>query len=150
MIDCASRPPEVAREVKLLSLDIKSLALDGVFEGYASLFGKEDLGHDIVLWSTTTGGRERPEDIRAYLHRHLHPGAIVALHDGIGRGTFLPSAAFARELASRREAELKALPSVIEQSLEDGYRFATVSQLVALDQGFAAGGELSAPVAPTA
>jgi peptidoglycan/xylan/chitin deacetylase (PgdA/CDA1 family) len=109
-----------------------------------------ELGHDIVLWSTTTGGRERPEDIRAYVHRHLHPGAIVALHDGIGRGTFLPSAAFARELAARRAAELRALPSVIEQSVEDGYRFVTVSQLVALDQGLALGGELSTPVAPTA
>jgi peptidoglycan-N-acetylglucosamine deacetylase len=119
--------------------------LTGVATRYAA-----ELGHDIVLWSTTTGGRERPEDIRAYLHRHLHPGAIVALHDGIGRGTFLPSAAFARELASRRAAELRALPSVIEQSVEGGYRFVTVSQLVALDQGFAGGGELSVPVAPTA
>ncbi len=49
MIDTLNRPPEVAREVRLLQLDIKSLALDGQFEGYASLFGKEDLGHDIVL-----------------------------------------------------------------------------------------------------
>ncbi len=49
MTDRLTRPPEVAREVKLLPLDIKSLALDGVFEGYASLFNKEDLGRDIVL-----------------------------------------------------------------------------------------------------
>ncbi len=32
-----------------MPLDIKSIALDGLFEGYASLFNKEDLGHDIVL-----------------------------------------------------------------------------------------------------
>lgn len=49
MTDRMTRPPEVAGHVKLLSLDIKSLALDGVFEGYASLFNKEDLGHDVVL-----------------------------------------------------------------------------------------------------
>jgi len=49
MADTLTRPPEVAREVNLLSLDMKSLSLDGVFEGYASLFNKEDLGHDIVL-----------------------------------------------------------------------------------------------------
>ena len=49
MIDRTARPPEVAREVNLLSLDIKSLALDGNFEGYASLFNREDLGHDIVM-----------------------------------------------------------------------------------------------------
>jgi peptidoglycan/xylan/chitin deacetylase (PgdA/CDA1 family) len=121
--------------------------LTGVAIRYAA-----ELGHDVVLWSTTTGGREHPDDIRAYLHRRLHPGAIVALHDGIGRGTFLPSAAFARELATRREAELRALPSVIEQALEDGYRFVTVSQLVELDQAWAGGSasELAAtgPAAP--
>ncbi len=49
MIETTTRPPEVAREVKLYPLDIKSLSLDGLFEGYASLFGKEDLGHDIVM-----------------------------------------------------------------------------------------------------
>ena len=113
--------------------------LTGVATRYAA-----ELGHDIVLWSTTTGGRERPEDIRDYLHRHLHPGAIVALHDGIGRGTFLPSASFARALADRRAAEVRALPSVIEQALADGYRFVTVSQLVDLDQGV----DVAAPASP--
>ncbi len=49
MPDISTRPPEVAREVRLCPLDIKSLSLDGLFEGYASLFGKEDLGHDIVM-----------------------------------------------------------------------------------------------------
>jgi len=37
------------RETKRLPLDIKAVGADGVFEGYASLFGKEDLGRDIVL-----------------------------------------------------------------------------------------------------
>ena len=95
-------------------------------------------------------GASAPRTSGPTCHRHLHPGAIVALHDGIGRGTFLPSAAFARELADRRAAEVRALPSVIEQSIEDGYRFVTVSQLVALDQALGVGGELSVPVAPTA
>ena len=49
MTDRMNRPPEVAREVKFCALDLKSVALDGVFEGYASLFNKEDLGHDVVL-----------------------------------------------------------------------------------------------------
>lgn len=49
MTETLTRPPEVAREVKLLPLDIKSVGLDGLFEGYASLFHKEDLGHDIVM-----------------------------------------------------------------------------------------------------
>ena len=105
--------------------------------------------------TTSCCGRRRPVGASSprtsgpTCHRHLHPGAIVALHDGIGRGTFLPSAAFARELADRRAAEVRALPSVIEQSLEDGYRFVTVSSWSRSIRPWR-GGELSAPVAPTA
>ncbi len=36
-------------EVKFISLDFKQADADGSFEGYASLFGREDLGRDIVL-----------------------------------------------------------------------------------------------------
>ena len=49
MTDLMNRPPEVAREVKFCALDLKKVALDGVFEGYASRFNREDLGHDVVL-----------------------------------------------------------------------------------------------------
>ena len=43
-----TRPLEAAREVKLTSFDLKDVALDGTFEGYASLFYREDLGRDVV------------------------------------------------------------------------------------------------------
>jgi HK97 family phage prohead protease len=36
-------------ESKFTALDLKAIADDGAFEGYASLFNREDLGHDIVL-----------------------------------------------------------------------------------------------------
>lgn len=36
-------------EVKFISLDFKQADADGSFEGYASLFNREDLGRDIVL-----------------------------------------------------------------------------------------------------
>lgn len=36
-------------EVKFISLDFKRADIDGSFEGYASLFNREDLGRDIVL-----------------------------------------------------------------------------------------------------
>lgn len=32
-----------------LPLDVKSVGDDGVFEGYASLFNREDLGHDVIM-----------------------------------------------------------------------------------------------------
>jgi HK97 family phage prohead protease len=38
-----------APEVKFTSLDFKQTDADGTFEGYASLFGREDLSRDVVL-----------------------------------------------------------------------------------------------------
>lgn len=36
-------------EARFTALDLKSVGEDGTFEGYASLFGREDLGRDIVM-----------------------------------------------------------------------------------------------------
>ncbi|HEX7072578.1 MAG TPA: HK97 family phage prohead protease [Hyphomicrobiaceae bacterium] len=44
-----TRPLMAAREVKLTSLGLKDVTLDGTFEGYASLFHREDLGRDVVM-----------------------------------------------------------------------------------------------------
>ncbi|MDX2155136.1 MAG: HK97 family phage prohead protease [Hyphomicrobiaceae bacterium] len=35
-------------EAVFTALDLKSIADDGLFEGYASLFNREDLGHDVI------------------------------------------------------------------------------------------------------
>ncbi|GBF27113.1 hypothetical protein MnTg02_02158 [bacterium MnTg02] len=40
---------DVQGEVKFASVDLKRVDADGLFEGYASLFGREDQGHDVVL-----------------------------------------------------------------------------------------------------
>jgi peptidoglycan/xylan/chitin deacetylase (PgdA/CDA1 family) len=54
------------------------------------------------------------------------------MHDGIGAGTFDRTAAFARDLAEKRADEIKALPAILESALEEGYRFVTVSELLAI------------------
>jgi uncharacterized protein len=41
-------PLEAAREMKFTALSLKEVGLDGVFEGYASLFDRQDLGRDVV------------------------------------------------------------------------------------------------------
>jgi uncharacterized protein len=41
-------PPPRAAEVKFTSNTLQALTDDGVFEGYASLFDRTDLGHDVV------------------------------------------------------------------------------------------------------
>ncbi len=38
-----------AREIKLLAEPVGGIDVDGVFEGYASLFGVADLGKDVVM-----------------------------------------------------------------------------------------------------
>jgi HK97 family phage prohead protease len=38
-----------AHEVKFMAFDCKAVEADGTFEGYASIFHREDMGHDIVL-----------------------------------------------------------------------------------------------------
>ena len=40
--------PTSAPELKFTRLDLKRVEPDGSFEGYASLFDTEDLGHDVI------------------------------------------------------------------------------------------------------
>jgi HK97 family phage prohead protease len=42
------QPPFRPPETKRLSIELKSIDADGTFTGYASLFGREDLSHDVV------------------------------------------------------------------------------------------------------
>jgi len=49
MIETGEVLQERASEVKFCALDLKEVTLDGAFEGYASLFNREDLGRDIVM-----------------------------------------------------------------------------------------------------
>ena len=44
-----ARPLEAVREVKLTSLGLKDVSFNGIFEGYACLFHREDLGRDIIV-----------------------------------------------------------------------------------------------------
>jgi HK97 family phage prohead protease len=48
-MDAGPAPPlAAAREVKFTALRLEEVSLDGVFEGYASLFDRQDLGRDVV------------------------------------------------------------------------------------------------------
>ena len=51
-----------------------------------------ELGYDVLLWSVTrgAGGVGTPAAVADHLARTVGPGDVVALHDGIGRGTFRP------------------------------------------------------------
>jgi peptidoglycan-N-acetylglucosamine deacetylase len=90
------------------------------------------LGYDVLLWTAiiTRPPGTRSEVIREYAAERFGPGSIMAMHDGIGAGTFDRTAAFARDLIEKRQDEIKALPAILESALEQGYRFVTVSELM--------------------
>jgi peptidoglycan-N-acetylglucosamine deacetylase len=105
----------------------------GVLTGDAADISAQ-LGYDVLLWTAIIAQPPgtRPEIIREYAADRFAPGNIVAMHDGIGAGTFDRNAAFARDLIEKRTDEIKALPAILESALEQGYRFATVSELMAI------------------
>ena len=93
-----------------------------------------DLGHDLAMWSVGRGPADTVADddiagVRDHLLAAVHPGAIVILHDGIGRSAFEWSGPD-EQLVTQRTTELEALPAVIERYLAEGYEFATVSELI--------------------
>lgn len=86
-----------------------------------------DAGEQLVLWSTTRGGPEI-DGSAAVLHHlsaDLRPGAIIDLHDGTGINQHDPM------LLRRREEELAVLPAFLDRAKARGYRFLTVSDLLA-------------------
>jgi len=92
-----------------------------------------ELGYDVLLWSVTRGGAGvgTPASVADHLARTVAPGDVVALHDGIGRGTFHPRGMGAHELRARRLVEVQALPSALERVLSRGLRLVTMSALLA-------------------
>jgi len=91
------------------------------------------VGHDVAIWSLSRGPKALPDGdaagVEAHLRAKVHPGAIVMLHDGLGRS---PLERFGPDgrLIARRDAEMAALPRVLEAWAEEGYRFVTLSELV--------------------
>jgi peptidoglycan/xylan/chitin deacetylase (PgdA/CDA1 family) len=85
---------------------------------------------DLALWSVDRGPAPDPdsEGVRRHLAGALQPGAIVDMHDGIGRSAWVgpPS----EGLIIRRRAEISALPQVLPVWKDDGYTFSTLSRLI--------------------
>lgn len=116
----------------------------GEVTGYALRVCAE-LGYDTYLWSLERGpaGVSTPAAVARHLVSNVRAGDIIDLHDGIGRGTFSPDAAFAKALAARREVEVRALPTVLEEIAAKGIRLTTVSDLVRRSLPAADGGATS-------
>lgn len=114
MIEPRSATPHRAlpHEAKFTALDMKSVADDGVFEGYASLFGRQDLGRDIVMpgaFRETLAARGANGVRMLFQHNPAEPIGIweVLSEDSKGlfaRGRLMPTVARAREILSLMRA----------------------------------------------
>ena len=104
----------------------------GELSGVAALYAAR-AQQSILMW--TVNGGAHLERSTSQIHDHLvaavRPGYIVDFHDGIGRGTFNRTATLARQLVSQRTLEVASLPGILATLSGQGYRFATVSELLA-------------------
>ena len=89
----------------------------------------------VAMWSVTRGpgsiGDTDADGVRRHLVEAIHPGAIVDLHDGVGASAFGGLGGYSPPLVRRREAELQALPAVLDAWKAAGYTLVTLSRLAA-------------------
>lgn len=99
----------------------------------AALRVASELGCDTAVWSVsrTISQVGTPPEVLERLVDGLEPGAIVDLHDSIGRGNFMPPFSGLRdELAAKREVEVVALPELLAAIAGMGLSSVTLSELV--------------------
>jgi peptidoglycan/xylan/chitin deacetylase (PgdA/CDA1 family) len=88
-------------------------------------------GQGVAMWSVTRGpaGDSDVAGVRRYLVDEIHPGAVVDLHDGVGASAFGGVGGYNAGLVRRRQAELDALPAVLDAWKSAGYQLVTLSEL---------------------
>lgn len=99
-------------ETKFLALDLKQVAADGMFEGYASVFNREDLGRDVILPGAfqDTLKRRNTSDVKM-LFQH-DPSELIGVwediredsHGLLAKGRLMTSVVKAREVLSLMRA----------------------------------------------
>jgi uncharacterized protein len=93
-------------------LDIKSVSDDGTFEGYASLFNREDLGHDVILPGAFAASLTKRSAAGIKLLFQHDPAEPIGIWDSVQedarglyvRGRLLPAVARAREVLALMKA----------------------------------------------
>jgi peptidoglycan/xylan/chitin deacetylase (PgdA/CDA1 family) len=90
---------------------------------------------DVALWSAHRGFGPDPDTdgIRRTLLQGTAAGAIVNLHDGIGRSAWVGSPD--DQLIRRRNTELRVLPEVLSAWRDAGYTLTTLSDLIPRSPG---------------
>ncbi|MFO1169352.1 MAG: HK97 family phage prohead protease [Hyphomicrobiaceae bacterium] len=100
------------RETKFAPVDLKAVDTDGTFEGYASVFGAEDMAHDVVMpgaFAASLAARG-PQGVKLlFQHDPAQPiGVWLELAEDkkglYARGRLMPEVARAREVLSLMRA----------------------------------------------
>lgn len=86
-----------------------------------------EFGYEVVLWSLNSKDWVTFDDkyMVKYILKHVRPGDIILFHDSGG--------ALSTEGGDRHETVL-TIPRLIEKLKEKGYRFVTVSELLAMEK----------------
>lgn len=83
-------------------------------------------GFTVVLWSDITADyylTTTAHAIETNITKRVHPGSVIALHDGLGT-----------QHGVDRDAMIDALPKIIDDLKAQGYEFLTVSDMFGLNQ----------------
>jgi len=107
-----TRPDPLERERKFAALDLKALEADGAFAGYASIFGKADLGGDLVepgAFAKSLAARGPGGVKMLFQHDPAEPIGVweTLREDGVGlhvRGRLMTEIARGREVLSLMRA----------------------------------------------
>jgi peptidoglycan/xylan/chitin deacetylase (PgdA/CDA1 family) len=96
----------------------------------ATLQAVREAGIELAMWSVDRGDAPDgdAEGVRRHLLAALHPGAVVDLHDGIGRSAWVGEPD--PQLITRRRAEISVLPGVLAAWRDAGWTFETLSGLI--------------------
>lgn len=112
MTNCSFDRAAPRHEMKFHALDLKTIETDGGFEGYASLFNREDLGHDVIApgaFAESLGKRGTHGVKLLFQHDPNQPIGVwqTLKEDARGlyaRGQLMPDVAKAREVLSLMRA----------------------------------------------
>ncbi|MBS1837088.1 MAG: polysaccharide deacetylase family protein [Actinobacteria bacterium] len=95
------------------------------------ILAEED--YDTFLWSVSRNvpGVGTPELVADHVLERLRPGAIIDMHDSIGRGNFLPRGDRTRKLlTASRDVDAAAVPAILQRGMAAGLQFVTMTQLL--------------------
>jgi HK97 family phage prohead protease len=115
--------PATLAEAAFAPLDFKSVGADGHFEGYASLFGREDLGRDVVVAGAfrETLATKGPRDVKLlFQHDPAEPIGLWEILREDAKGLFARGRLMT-ELARGREV-LALMRAGVLDGLSIGFR----------------------------